>query len=216
MSILGYTFVTGLMHEMGWPRKSGLLRREYYDAVLLDAATRNMIEWAAALGAGRPKTALRMIAEMLPDRGWNGDGAPMLSVALESFRDNWNANPEAGPHEIVQPASLTKHYARVTPEQLREPVICNALEQYVLEACLWGLANRDRFIRWYNEDAARRTNNAPTYLRLGLNIELPSDVNSFFDQCEELVHRFEQIVHPLPSVPAELSSDLAEAGIILS
>ena len=213
MSIVGYTYVTSLLHEMGWPRKSGLLRRETYDATLVDMATKEMIHWAAALGAGRPAIALQMIAEMFSDRTWDGDDAPQISVVIHGSREHWDARPDADPCEIIEPVPLAKHYARITPQQLQQADIRRYLEQYVLESCIWGLANRDRFAKWYANHAKQFTSKMPLCQLAGLAVETPPELSAFFDQSEQIVRDYEQKVGPLPAIPAKLRSDVSALGI---
>jgi dGTPase len=64
MATFGCFFVTGLLREAGWPRPQGLLRKEVIDTMILDSAIDQMIDWSAAIGAGRPRLGLQVIAEM--------------------------------------------------------------------------------------------------------------------------------------------------------
>lgn len=175
MSMFGYTFVTTLMHEMGWPRRSGLLRRETYDVTLIDLATVQMIHWAAALGAGRSAIALQMIAEMVSARTWDGDDAPQISVVIHGSREHWDAKPNADPCEIIKSVPFAKHYDRITPQQLQSADIRWCLEHYVLESCIWGLANRDRFAKWYANYVKQFTSEMPLYQLAGLAVAPPKN-----------------------------------------
>jgi hypothetical protein len=213
MSIFGYTFVTSLLHQMGWPRKAGLLRREFHDPTLVDMATKQMIHWAASLGAGRPDIALQMIAAMFSDKDWNGQDAPQIHLVIHGSRKHWDANPEADPCDIVDPVPFAKHYTRMTSDQLKQGDTHRALEQYVLESCIWGLANRDRFVTWYTNHANKHSSKMPVYERAGLGVEALPEVDTFINQSVQIVRDYEQKVGPLPAIPARLRSDVSALGI---
>ena len=55
MSILAFYFASQLLGEAGWPRKLGRFKGEGYDAVMVDMAFAQSIDWAAGLGAGGPE-----------------------------------------------------------------------------------------------------------------------------------------------------------------
>ena len=63
MSIFGFYFVSEILREAGWPRRKGVFNSTaVIDTIILDGATDQMIDWAAALGAGRPTLALQALA----------------------------------------------------------------------------------------------------------------------------------------------------------
>ncbi|MEX1023362.1 MAG: hypothetical protein WD058_09470 [Dehalococcoidia bacterium] len=108
MSIFGFYFVGNLLREAGWPRKRGLLGSESYDPRVVDMATSQMIEWAAAVAAGRPNRGLQMIAEVLGDRDWSSEDAPKITVFLDGARDTWG-KAGAGPSDDIGSAEFAKH-----------------------------------------------------------------------------------------------------------
>ena len=91
MSIFGFYFVGSFLREAGWPRRRGMFRGESYDTAIVDAVIDQMIDWAAALGAGRPRLALQVIAEMFRDRDWEGDHAPNIKMIVDESQDTWNS-----------------------------------------------------------------------------------------------------------------------------
>ncbi|MBI5734097.1 MAG: hypothetical protein HY973_04125 [Candidatus Kerfeldbacteria bacterium] len=86
MAIFGQYFMYGLLREMGWPRKEGLLRRDVVDALIFDSVVEQMIDWAAGIGAGRPRLALQVIAEMNRDKNWEGPDAPKIKWVIDELR----------------------------------------------------------------------------------------------------------------------------------
>jgi hypothetical protein len=90
MSIFAFYFTTQLLREGGWPRKLGRFKGEGYDTTVVDAAFAQSIDWGAALGAGRPRIALQMIAEMFRDRDWECDNRPDVKSFVSRSDDTWS------------------------------------------------------------------------------------------------------------------------------
>lgn len=202
MSILGFYFVTSLLREAGWPRKQGLFRRAAIDTIIADSATDQMVDWAASLGAGRPTLALQIIAEMFRDRNWDGDDAPQVAVVINGSRELWDKVPNAGPREIVQPIRLANHFGRtISPKRFQAADMSRALEQYLLEALSWGLANPERFATWYADTAQRHASKLRFYQKCGLAVDVLPALDGFFDQSEQIVRNYERDVKPLPIIP---------------
>jgi len=112
MSIFGFYFVTQLLREMGWPRKQSIFKGESYDTFVADAVIAQSVDWGAALGAGRPRLSLQMIAEMFRDR-WDTDDPPNVKMFIEksAAQDTWSS--AASPRDAVQPPQLTAHFGKI-------------------------------------------------------------------------------------------------------
>ena len=138
MSIFAFYFTANLLREAGWPRKLGRFKGEGYDTEIADAAVAQSIDWGATLGAGRPRLALQMIAEMFRDRDWDGDDAPDVKAFVEADTSGpWATG--ASPQEAVPPLELAKHWGKsITLEQFRDQRAV-PMEQPLLGALLWGL-----------------------------------------------------------------------------
>ena len=111
MSIFGFYFVGTLLRESGWPRKQGLFKKEVIDTNILDSTIDQMVDWAAALGAGRPGLALQIIAEMFRDRDWAGSDAPSIEHFISGMRssnESWAASSGRAPHDIIEPTKFSK------------------------------------------------------------------------------------------------------------
>lgn len=214
MSIFGYYFVKSLLRAAGWPRKQGLFKREGYDTAIMDAAIDQMVDWAASLGAGRPSLALRIIAEMFRDRNWESDGAPQIRSFIGAARESWDSAPNAAPRQVVQPIRLAKAFgASISTKDFQDARLRVALEQNVLEALLWGLANPDRFATWY-AGAAQRLQSSLNHMRSsGLAIDALPSMAEFFDQSEEIIRNYERDIAPLPTIPEKLLSDARALGL---
>lgn len=214
MSIFGYYFVVSLLREAGWPRKQGLFKGEAYDTAIADAAIDQMVDWAASLGAGRPMLALQIIAEIFRDRDWNSDGAPQIETFISGARELWDSAPNAAPREIVRPIRLASAFGSViSPKDFQDARLRVALEQNVLEAVLWGLANPDRFAMWYASAAQRHESSLNLMRSSGLAIDAFPALAPFFDQSEQIVRNYERDVGALPATPEKLLSDARALGV---
>ena len=211
VSIFGFYFVTQLLREAGWPRKQGILRGESYDTVMVDAAIAQSVDWGGALGAGRPRLSLQIIAEMFRDR-WDSDDAPNVKMVIDELagQDTWSA--AASPRDAVQPPQLSARLGRsIRPEQLQDERLRAAMEQLVLEALLWGLSNPDRFAAWYRAYLTHMESRTPTMREADLDVEL-SPLPEFLASSEQIVRDYERDIGPLPSIPPRLLDDATALG----
>lgn len=235
MSIIGFHFVTGLLREAGWPRRKGHFNSTaVVDTLILDHAIDQMIDWAAALGAGRPTLALQTIANIFRDHDWTSDGRPHLQVLLENAKGgngNWGASGAVAPHEALQPIRFAgadahrqaaKGIMEVRPKwkgptmdmkdfkQLRQP-----LEFWFLEGVLWGIGNPTAFAAWYQANFEDSTKNLDLMRQSGLAIDPPTDLPQFFADSEMALKNYEREIGPLPAIPETLLSDARAIGIRL-
>lgn len=217
MSIFAFYFATQLLRQAGWPRKLGMFKGVGYDAVMVDAAFAQSIEWGAALGAGRPQLALPMIAAMFPDRHWEGDHAANVKGVVQGRREDeprWGPwGTAASPQEAVPSRiQFATGMAALSHEQflgLKGPTT----EQFMLDALLWGLDNPNRFEAWYSAKMADYASKLPVYRKAGLEVDdelrpLPQ----FYEDSEQIVRDYERDIQPLPSIPARLLADAQALG----
>lgn len=210
MSIFGQYFVVGLLREAGWPQKQGIFRKNVVDTVVLDGAVDQMVDWAAGIGAGHPKLALQMIAEMFRERDWSGDNAPSIKQFIEGIRsenDAWNGISTMPPKEVVSPTRFTQLGRTIDAQKLTDPQMRTALEHFCLQGLLWGLANPDSFIAWYASYVGDRAEKRALETKAGLEINDPSEISEFFNDCEVLLRKYEEDIQPLPPIPARLAKD---------
>jgi len=216
MSMFGFYYVGSMLREMRWPRKQGFLKGEAYDSKIVEATIGQMVDWAAALGAGRPSLALQMIAEMFRDRDWNAEGAPSIEMFISRSRETWDQNPSAAPKEIAPEPSLVKAFgATMSPKNFQDPQLRTALEQQVLETLLWGLANPDRFKVWYDNETRRTTASLPRAKAAGLGVEALPPLAEWLSHAESVIRDYESQIGKLPAIPPKLLNDAKSLGIAL-
>jgi hypothetical protein len=126
-------FMTTRLHEAGWPRRCGLLRRYRFDATVVDATVDEMIDWAAAMGAGRPMLAAQLAAHIMDDCAMHGEDGPTLEALVEQAR----AEPDEAiaPHERLQPVRFANTVGAMIPQSTFSKLdVRVALQQWCLEA----------------------------------------------------------------------------------
>lgn len=232
MSIFGFYFVTGLLREAGWPRRKGLFNSTaVIDTIILDEAINQMVDWGAALGAGRPTLALQAVAEMFRDRDWSSDGRPDIRAFIESARaenENWRVPLSIAPHDVVQRTRLSgddayRHAAEglirtgwkwrgptTTVKDFKQMRL--ALEQWFLAGVLWGFANPDAFEAWYQAQFEDRMTKLELMRESGLAIEPPVGLAQFLADSEEILRNYERDIDPLPAIPESLLADAQAIG----
>jgi hypothetical protein len=214
VSILGVFFVTSLLREAGWPRKQGIFGGETYDTLIVDSVIDQMVDWGAALGAGRPRAALQVLSEMYRDKDWEGDNPPNVMMFVDSMQSTWSA--AQSPREAVTPIRFAKAFGRsMPPDAFNDARAQVALEQQLLEAIFWGLSNPKRFEAWYESYAAKRGSSLPTMQKAGLDVGSASPLSQFFEDRELILREYERAVGPLPPIPARLISDARALGWIV-
>jgi len=213
MSIFAFYFTVQLLREAGWPRKLGMFKGEGYDTLIVDTAVAQSIDWGAALGAGHPRVALQMIAEMLRDRGWEGDDAPNVKAYVEGRTSDWstaNSPQEAVPDWF----SLAEHWRKptISVEEFKDRRLSAQMEQLLLFALLWGLSNPDRFDTWYRSNVSDYESRLPEMQQAGVEVgELPSATGVYEDSVQ-IVRDYERDIGPLPSIPPKLLADAEGLG----
>lgn len=213
MSLLGFYFVHNLLREAGWPRKQGLFGGESYDPSMVDMATVQMIDWAAAVAAGRPERGLQMIAEIFRDRDWSADDAPKITVFLDEVRDKWG-QAGTGPSDDIEHAEFAKNWKSMSVKDFTDARIRNILEQLCLDALLWGLDRPAAFADWYKRKGERHAQMAPLQERAGLQVDAPPPLDQFFADCAEVLNGYEAEVGSLPAIPERLLNDARSVGRI--
>jgi hypothetical protein len=212
VSIFAQYFAIQLLGHMGWPRKLGRFKGEGYETAIADLAIAQSIDWGASIGAGHPRIALQMIAEMFRDRDWDGDDPPNVKVFVEGVRQQptWTAG---SPREAVRPLQLETSWPKstITVEEFQDRRLGAPMEQLLLHALLWGLSEPDRFEAWYAAHGAEHEAGLPLAQRAGLDMEALPSLAQSYENSAEIVRDYERDIAPLPlSIPARLLAD-AEA-----
>lgn len=215
MSIFGFYFVSGLLREAGWPKKRGFFKKEFLATIILDETIDQMIDWAAAIGAGRPALALQTIAEMFRDRDWSSDNAPSIRRFIEGARaenESWRVINAIAPRDVVKAPRFARTGPAVDAKALTDKQMRLGLEQWFLEGVLWGLANPEAFEKWYNARFEDQTKRIALMRQSRLAIDALPSLPQFLADSEELLRNYGRDVGPLPTIPAKLLADARALG----
>jgi len=213
MSIFGFYFVTTVLGQAGWPRRRGLFRSEaVIDTSITDIVINQMVDWAASLGACRPRLALQVIALMFRDRDWEGENAPKILVFINESKDEWNARGNEAPHDIVDPFKLSKHGKMIPSKVLKRDTVRTGLEQLCLDGLLWGLANPDRFKTWYESSEKSQRDQLPLMQSAGLAVDSVTTLSEFLKDGQQMLKCYETEVAALPAIPPRLLADARALG----
>jgi hypothetical protein len=175
---------------------------------VVDAAVDQMIHWAAAIGAGRPDLALRVIAEMYRDRDWESDDVPQIKAIVDDIGEAWGATG-ADPVDEIAPSRFAAIGTSMRPEELKDKRTWYVLEHFCLNGILWGLAYPDAFAAWYEANA---TPPQEKWQPAGLSDREPPQLTQFYADCVSLLEDYQAEIAPLPSIPSRLLDDAQALG----
>ena len=210
-------FVLGhILKATGWPRGEGLLVKKYVvDSRVLEAAVRQTLQVAAGIGAGRPATALRVIASLFR-RDWSPAGVEDLMQVFD-IEDRLKGQPEAAPWDAV---SLMSHsdgtggriyFHESTPKVEWNDIWTEHAPLFVAPfAALvgWALINPSEVDDAVATMIATYNSSAPEAITHGLDVRPESawqSAEEYYTWCDEIVGLFETERQPLPSVPSALA-----------
>ena len=220
MAIFGLYFVRKLLEEAGWPRKQGLFGKLVIDVEILDSATNQMVDWAASIGAGRPRLALQIVAYELKDKDWEGQNPPSMKEFVKEMqgKKGWGKMSEdRSPHEVIEPAGFSgvSRGPYMRAKELADKRIAWALEQFFMWGIFYGLSNPKPFERWYRKYLKDFDKSLPMYKRVGLDVEKPQDLEDLYSTGEDIVRRYERelMEQQLPPIPPKLLSDAKKLGV---
>jgi hypothetical protein len=198
-----------MLGRAGWPRKLGMFKGEGYSAFMVDITLAQSVDFGATLGAGRPRLALEMIAQMFDGGDW--EGAPGMKAFVEGASERWST--AASPREAVTP---TPQFAdddmsgALSVKQYENSLPWTSMENILLQALLWGLSYPDRVETSFNSSHE----NWAEYREVGLDIpEHPPSFEQYVQECELLVRDYERdLGHPFPPIPPRLLADAEQLG----
>lgn len=214
-SIFGFYYIMGLLSHMGWPRRKSLFNSEaVVNSLILDSAVEQLIDWAASIGACRPKLALQIIATMLRDTDWESKDAMNLSAEVGNMKKQWAERGNSNnPREAVKPVKFSKHSEVMTMKQLKDKEISHAFEVYCYESLIWGLVNSDNFKTYFSANEERQREKLPEYKKAGLAVDYIPTLDQILKEGEEILKGYEKEVRELSPIPQKLQNDAISLGI---
>jgi hypothetical protein len=177
------------------------------DSLIVDITIQQMIDCAAALGACRPQLALQIIATMFNDKNWEGVDAPEILSFIDGSRQLWLGKKGMSPHEIIGFPSFLKHAKFIPAKLLNEKDMRRVLEQEFLGGLLWGLANEEEFVTWYEAYEKHHTEQLPMYKKADIGVESIQTLAQYLNDCEDIIRDYEAKSGKLSPIPPRLLED---------
>jgi hypothetical protein len=210
-------FLFGMLRAAKWPRQAGLLKKTLVvDPRIVDHLRVQLVEIGVALGAGRPRLAAQLLADILGNQDWDAEPFSELSTNLSSEL-GWSglsASSSVLPWECMVRTHLSAEPNVSKPETLRWDWL-DKTEVRVLfhvecvAGLVWGLLNPIAAIEAFRVRLAQVERLAPAMGQTNLNIDTKSlamTPEAWFQQSEDMVHAYQEECRLLPAVPAALAS----------
>jgi len=202
--------LAGILQSTGWPRKSGFLGRKLVvHTKELDLGIEQLLKIGVAVGAGRPRTALRLIADAF-DRDWTADSVREL-VDFLVVGPRVAASPDETPWQVIAGPKFAEQGKEYIPwNWLDEPQLALHYTGWFAQALLWGTLHPQEASDALETDRTNLEERAGWWKAEGLDVSpdtWPKNNEELFKVCEELVNSFETERRPLAEAPGELLSE---------
>lgn len=197
MPAYGKYYINGVLGATKWPRKQGVLGKEVVDVTILDVSIDQMVDWAAAIGAGRPKLAVQVLASLYNDRGWDTDHPPDVEMFVgmqdEEFKNKRLNLNSTSPHDLLAPYHFAKNSAKTVPfKQLSDPKIEEILETTFMAALLYGFNHPVEFKNWYKYNLDEFESEKPKYEMIGSPVQDLPSLDELFSNAEDIINLYYQ------------------------
>lgn len=223
-SIFGFYYVVGLLRHAGWPKRRGLFNSEaVVSTVVLDSVIDQMIDWAASIGACRPKLALEIIATMFRGNDWDSKESFNIAKAVSDSKPIWEQRGNENPRDIVKPVRFSKDVDLTNVKDVEKSVISSkdlksnemreALEIYFMESLIWGLFNSSKFKNYFEANKKTQNERLPEYEKAGLKVDLIPSLDQMLRDGEEIVKSYEKEIRPLSPIPSKLEDDVSSLEV---
>lgn len=214
MSFFAYHNIETMSLEMGGPKRRSLFNSEaVFDASVIDMIIKHMIDYAAALGACRPRLALQILATVYKNRDWEGKDAPQILDFINKSKQRWKEKKDLAPHDIIKFSSFSEHEELVSVKTLHNKEIQSGMEQKFVEGLLWGLTNSNEFKSWYEIDRKEKESHIPEYKSAGLNVRQFPELSEYLQECEKMVGEYVKKMGSLSPIPQKLLDDVRELSL---
>lgn len=189
-TFLGIHYVNGVLQATGWPRRKSLLNSTaVIDSAILDLTINQMIDWAASIGACRPKLALQIFATMFSDADWDRVGLLDI-IKIDDARNAWNYGGNSNPRKIVNPKQFSKYGKSTEASLLNDKKINSLFENYFMESLFWGLNNPDKFINYFNSEREEKINNLELYKKAELGVNSIPTLEDMLNDAELIISAY--------------------------
>lgn len=208
-----------MLQESGWPRKQGLLGKNVIDSNIFDSVIDQMVNWGAALGAGRPKVALQVLTYMFGGVDWNGPEAPKIKLLVEDLNSKYEERRKSiydiSPTTLVEPVRIAEKFGEtIRAEALTDKRLTGRLEQDFMFSLLFGLGNKALFEDWHKKQLEKFDKHLPLMKKAHLDIGKLPTLKENYSDCEQIIRNYEgEMDIKLPPIPPTLTADARALGV---
>lgn len=214
MAIFGLYYTKNMLRLMKWPRSQGVLKKsQYIDSTIFDSTIDQMVDWGAAIGAGKPKLALQVLAYMYSDKDWESADSPKIKMFAEEmnakYREEGADFNTTAPHDIVHRVHIAETFGpTIKAEALLDKRLQGRLEQDFLGGLLYGLSNPKSFESWHSYHLAEFEKSKDLYQKMDIGVDRLPTLSETYRDSEEIIQNYEQEMEiKLPSIPDKLLAD---------
>jgi len=213
-TFLGIHYVNGVLEATGWPKRKSLFNSTaVVDSLILDMTIGQMIDWAASIGACRPKLALQILATMFSKVDWGKVGLFDI-IKIDDARQVWNYCGNKNPRKIVNPKQFSKYGESTEASLLNDKKTLSLLENYCMESLFWGLNNPDKFLDYFNSERENQIDRLEEYKKAGLEVNSIPTIEEFLNDGEKIISSYEEkMARPLLPIPRRLIDDMLQLGL---
>lgn len=212
MAILGLYFTKNMLNQTGWPRKKGVFSKSVIDSAILDGIINQMIDWAASVGAGRPKLAIQVLAYEFMGKDWGSGDAPDIVKCFMLMEKDLHQNK--APHEIVERETITKSFgALVRGDITTDKQFIALLENYFIIGVVLGLGGKESFESWHSKMNEDFEKNEELYKTARLDVGGLRSLNQYYEASAEIVMLYlKEMDVKQPKIPKNLLEDARSLG----
>jgi hypothetical protein len=214
MAVFGTYYTVNMLRQMKWPRKHGVRKKEYFDTFIVDQTLNQMVDWAAAIGAGAPDTALKILAYIYKDRDWDGDDAPDFEMFVGSERKRIASMgvkaSETAPHDLLQPFQFGEKFKSLPGNAFDNENARNFIETTFVNGLLYGLCHPRAYNSWYDNHLQEFEKNKELYKKIDIGVEELPSLKENLNNSIEIIELYEQEMNiSFPPIPAGLKHQIA-------
>jgi hypothetical protein len=199
-------FLFGFLNAEGWPRTTGLFRRrKIVSHVVVWGAVTGLVRSAIALGAKRPNTAIKLLADLFRKRDESKQPIKELWSELDPSKQVLN-QPDKPPEEVIAnfPMTVSGPTNLIAWENVFQEAFIAHYHWVFYQGLVWGLSYPKEASARYEEQRQKHLKDLPVMLQAGLKVHSPETLEEVADAIEELVNSFQNETRPFDEVPREL------------
>jgi hypothetical protein len=211
MSRFTQWFVGEHLRRMGWPKENSISRQQYVDSSLVDIVVEQAIEISVALGVGRPRIGVALLADIFIDNPWTKESTLELVQTLTKEVTNLQYNADLFPwQDLCKNIKIAQQSEEITWQQLGNPVLSQLWSITTASGVFWGLTHVNEMEVIFNNMKIHYEKTAPFWASHGLQVSTQypwKSLEQYFESCEDFIRLFESVRPRLCEIPIELADN---------